>query len=216
MSVGNLLDNGNKGRNFPFQFNLLELLGQIAANTAGAVGADYELVTTYYKAIVTGPGFGIGDSITRTQVYQLPAGTLITTLWFNQTTGLPIAAPPIASIQVVMPATAVTVNNLPVVLGQALMANSLAVTIASDQSAIPVTFPTAVRTPSVTRETTPGATLAGVRSITFANTGSANGLVLGTIIKSGETVSFSAGDGDTFGIITYDGTGTELLITIVR
>jgi hypothetical protein len=40
-----------------------------------------------------------------------------------------------------MPATAVTVNNLPVVLGQALMANSLAVTIASDQSPLAVTNP---------------------------------------------------------------------------
>lgn len=34
MSIGNLKDNGNKGNNFPFQLRDLQLLGQIAANTA--------------------------------------------------------------------------------------------------------------------------------------------------------------------------------------
>jgi len=139
MSIGNTKTNGNKGNNFPYQMAVLELLGIISTNTGGAAGQDYELVTTTYKANKNGAGYSNGNTITRTQIYLMPAGTLSGTIWFNQSTGLAIVAPPIADIDPVMPATAVTVNNLPVVLGQALMANSLAVTIASDQSSIPVT-----------------------------------------------------------------------------
>jgi hypothetical protein len=38
MSVGNLKDNGNKGNNFPWQYAMLELLGQIAAGGGGGGG----------------------------------------------------------------------------------------------------------------------------------------------------------------------------------
>lgn len=140
MSVGNTKDNGNKGNNFPFQIAMLKLLGQISTNTTSS-GADYELITYNYKANKNGVGYSTGDSITRTQIVFVPTGVIISTLWFNQSTGLTIAAPPIADIDPVIPATAVTVNNLPAILGQALMNNSLAVTIASDQSALPVTNP---------------------------------------------------------------------------
>jgi hypothetical protein len=139
MSFGNQNDQGGKLKNYPFQYANLKLLEMIANNTAIGSGADYELVTTYYEANKNGVGYSTGNSITRTQVYQMPAGALISTIWFNQSTGLTIAAPPIADIDVVIPPTAVTVNNLPVVLGQLLMAQSLSVTIASNQTAIPVT-----------------------------------------------------------------------------
>lgn len=139
MSVGNLPTQGDKRNNWTWQNSVLQLLGTISTNTGGAAGQDYELVTTTYKANKNGVGYSNGNTITRTQIYLMPAGTLSGTIWFNQSTGLTIVAPPIMDIDVVMPATAVTVNNLPLVLGQALMANSLAVTIASDQSPIPVT-----------------------------------------------------------------------------
>lgn len=140
MSVGNLIDNGNKGRNMPFQLAMLQLLGQISTNTSGS-GQDYELITYNYRAIAAGPGYAIGDFITRTQIVFVPTGNIVSTLWFNQTTGVSIVAPLITNLVAVAPPSAVTVNNLPTVLGQALMINSLAVTIASDQSAIPVTNP---------------------------------------------------------------------------
>ena len=111
----------------------------VPAIAGGGGGSDNELRVTSYKAIANGVGYSLGDFISRTDIIAVPAGTIVATLWFNETTGLTIAVPPIADLAVVMPATAVTVNNLPVVLGQAPMAASLAVVIASDQSAIPIT-----------------------------------------------------------------------------
>jgi len=141
MSVGNTGTQGNKKNNMPFQLAMLQLLGQISTNTTGS-GQDYELITYNYKAIAPGPLYAIGDFITRTQIVFVPSGNIISTLWFNQTTGVSITPPPlITNLVAVAPPTAVTVNNLPAVLGQALMVNSLAVTIASDQSALPVTNP---------------------------------------------------------------------------
>ena len=36
MSVGNLKDNGNKGNNFPYQINVLKLLGLIGGSTSAS------------------------------------------------------------------------------------------------------------------------------------------------------------------------------------
>lgn len=134
MSIGNTKDNGNKGNNFPYQHAVLELLGIIATNSGGPSGPDYELITYNYTANKNGIGYSTGDFITRTQVVTLPTGVVILTLWFNQTTGLTIAAPPIADIDPLALATTVTVTNLSATLGQKPMANSLAVTIANDQT----------------------------------------------------------------------------------
>lgn len=105
-------------------------------------------------------------------------------------------------------------------LGQKAMAASTPVVLASDQSAIPVTgtfFPTpVVRTTTLQRATAAGSILVGAGSVTVANTGAANGLVLGSTIKPGESFTWSAGPNDTLNAIPYDGTGTELTITTVR
>lgn len=204
MSVGNLKDNGNKGNNFPYQLAMLKLLGTIATNTTGA-GADYELITYNYEAIAAGPGYSIGDFITRTQIVFVPTGNIVSTLWFNQTTGLPIAAPVIGNLVPVAGSTSVTVNNLPLVLGQALMANSLAVTIASDQSPLPVTLPTVARVPSAVNVTAGvgGTTTAGVRSCTlqFRGTG---GSVDGVSVPNNAIMTFTAGgQDDTLNGIAY-------------
>jgi len=139
MSVGNLKTQGDKGNNWTWQNSMLQLLGTIVTNTGGTAGQDYELVTTYYKANKNGVGYSLGDSITRTQIVLVPTGVITSTIWFNQTTGLIIAAPPIADLDVVAPSSSVIVSNLPLTLGQKNMAGSAAVVIASDQSAIPVT-----------------------------------------------------------------------------
>ena len=73
-----------------------------------------------------------------------------------------------------------------------------------------------VRTPSLTRATVVGTVAAGARSVSVFNSGAANGLWLGAVIKSGEQLSYSAGaQGDTLSAFAYDGTGTELVITTV-
>ena len=73
-------------------------------------------------------------------------------------------------------------------------------------------------TPSMSRVTSAAGSpiAAGAKSVSISNTGGANGLVLGVIIKPGETVNWSAGDNNnTLTAISYDGTGTELLIITV-
>lgn len=91
------------------------------------------------------------------------------------------------------------------------------VTLASvDAEVTSLNTPITGLTPSMTRAAGAGSVAAGARSASFYNAGAANATVLGTTLKPGEQVSFSA-DGlrDVLGAIAYDGTGTDLLITSV-
>jgi hypothetical protein len=68
-------------------------------------------------------------------------------------------------------------------------------------------------TPTMVRSSTSGTITAGKRSVSFRNAGSANATVLGANLLPGETVNFDAGSlKDTLSAITYNGTGTDLLI----
>lgn len=73
-----------------------------------------------------------------------------------------------------------------------------------------------VRTPSFSRQTAAGSILAGSYSCSIMNVGGANGTVLGSSISPGESLSFNADSSNTLGVIAYDATGTELIITEVR
>lgn len=71
------------------------------------------------------------------------------------------------------------------------------------------------RVPVLIRVTTSGTITPIVYSISVSNVGSANGVFLGGTIKTGETLNFDAGALNNLyaaGTITYDGTGTELVI----
>lgn len=77
--------------------------------------------------------------------------------------------------------------------------------------------PATPRVPSMIRSSAAGSVAAGKRSVSIYNAGPASGLVLGATLKSGETVNFDAGSNlDTLGAISYDGTGTDLLIISVQ
>lgn len=71
-----------------------------------------------------------------------------------------------------------------------------------------------VVTPGLVRAAAPGNVPAGARSVTVLNSGAANGLVLGQIIKPGESFTWSADSNNTLAVVSYDGTGTELAIAI--
>lgn len=157
MSVGNLKDNGNKGKNFPYQLAVLKLLDQINSSISAIPGVDYETRTTMYQAIAAGTGYSIGDIIIRYDIIDVATSTVVSTLWFNQSTQATIAAPAPGNLTPYNPGGSVTVTNpfnleatqLLVLaelmsmdnklntLGQKTMANSTPVTIASDQSKIP-------------------------------------------------------------------------------
>ena len=73
-----------------------------------------------------------------------------------------------------------------------------------------------VRTPAMFRTSASGSVTAGKRSVSIRNAGGANGVVLGANILPGEIVNFDAGSlKDTLGAITYNGTGTDLLIITI-
>lgn len=83
------------------------------------------------------------------------------------------------------------------------------------------------RTPELTRVTTNGTIAAGAYSISFANVGTADAgvggdndgtpVVLGTVLKPGETVTFSAPHKDTLDAMDYQASATgELLIAVVK
>lgn len=72
------------------------------------------------------------------------------------------------------------------------------------------------RTPNILRVTTAGTIVPQIYDFAVANIGVADGTVLGVIIKPGETLSFDGGAINNYYLantISYDGTGTELLIT---
>jgi len=72
-----------------------------------------------------------------------------------------------------------------------------------------------VRTPALIRATGSGTIASAVYDFSVSNVGSANGTVLGQTIKPGETLNFGAGALNNYyaaSTITYNGTGTELVI----
>lgn len=76
-------------------------------------------------------------------------------------------------------------------------------------------FRSYVRTPNIVRATGAGTIADRVYSFSIYNGGAADGTVLGVTIKPEETLNFSAGAINNYyaaNTITYDGTGTELLI----
>lgn len=74
-------------------------------------------------------------------------------------------------------------------------------------------FAPIIATPKLTRDTGPNIILSGTaKSVTIYNSGMADGLVLGSILKSGETVTYSVEYPYILNQIDYDATGTELVI----
>ena len=70
-------------------------------------------------------------------------------------------------------------------------------------------------TPTFSRVTGPGNIAAGASEVTIQNVGNAKGTVLGTEIDAGQSVTFRTAATAGLGAITFDGTGTVLLVTSV-
>lgn len=139
-------NSGTQGSYFRYQFGVLKLLQEIDTNIATLVsvlpGTDYEMRTTHYKANTNGAGYSTNDFISRVDIINAATGVIASTLWFNETTGLSIAAPPIANLDPYNPPNNIGIQNwlgstAPTV-GQKVMASSLPVVLASDQPALPL------------------------------------------------------------------------------
>lgn len=73
-----------------------------------------------------------------------------------------------------------------------------------------------VRSPSLSTVSTAGTIASGCVSVSVANTGSANGTLLGQTIAPGVVIDLVAPWGDTIAAISYDATGTSFLIQELR
>lgn len=111
--------------------------------------------------------------------------------------------------------------------GQQACASSLSVTLCTEQGTdlanidtntgnIDTKLTSVTRTPGIIRTVGPAGTIAPlVYDFSVSNVGSGNGLILGVTIKPGETLNFTAGalnNSYAANTITYNGTGTELVI----
>lgn len=77
-----------------------------------------------------------------------------------------------------------------------------------------ITCSTQMQTPTLIRSATSGTIAAGAIHISVTNTGSASGTVLGTELKSKETIHFTVTDRNaTLSAIPFVATGTEFVIT---
>lgn len=112
--VGNDSTFGNLKSNYHFQLSLLQILKQVADNTAssGSGGVGYEFRITTYKATATvNPDYTTGDIISRTDIINPTNGVIASTLWFNETGGFQIGAVPIANITPYSPPSQITIGS---------------------------------------------------------------------------------------------------------
>lgn len=78
-----------------------------------------------------------------------------------------------------------------------------------------VSLPNPELTPTLTTAILGGTIAAGAVAISIANIGSANAIVLGATLPPGAAIDWAPHSG-TIGAITYDATGTSLLIQELR
>jgi hypothetical protein len=199
MSIGNLKDYGNKGNNMPWQWKVLQGLQEIANQTAQPLTCVEDSI-----AICAG-------------------GNLLTSTTIGADTGLDVNIIGGVTLEVNLDAANDQVGIYGYVNGAAgspvpLNTNASGqVAIQDGGNSITVDGGTGVqRTPTFLRPTgTSGTVTAGAYSVSFASVGTANAIVGGITLKTGETLNFDAGAiNNTLAAITYDTTtaGAELII----
>lgn len=190
MSIINDFRNETRGGNRPYQKNVLKGLQEIKNNGDSA----NLLLATIQNVLAEGKDYEtklVVDSLNVTflevRTFDPDTGALGTPLYYRPGSTTPEI--PVAPIRYINPDTLLT----------QIEANTSSITI----------------TPSIIRATGAGTITAGAYSFSVANVGSLSGLLLGVTIKPGEVINFDAGSlNNTYGAVSYDGTGTELLITV--
>ena len=200
MSIGNLKTDGGKGTNWPWQYKMLLGLDKIAAAVV-TDGKDYESDLISIKC-------GANPAIIRLEVRIFDTTT-------GDFTNIELY-PPGSLTEDTTDYSACTKTYLDA--GDATEATLQAILTQNTQIEVN-TSPVIGVTPTLDRVTvnTGSPIAAGARSVSIANVGAEDGLVLGTVLASGETITFDAGSlNNTLGAITYDpttpGAGTTFLI----
>ena len=200
MSVGNLKTYGGKGTNMPWQLKMLigqeSVVNAIAGIPGGGGGpATNIILTQILAAIQAGTEYEAAlvidaNDVTwlEIRIYNAGTGTFDPPVYYLAGTNTP--GTPLAPITYINP-------------------NTYLAQIVSNTSAVG-------RTPNYIRTSAAGTVAPITYSLSIANVGSGNGTFLGATIKPGESVSFGPDGINNYyaaSTFTYDGTGTELLIT---
>lgn len=227
MSIGNLKDQGNQGKNFPWQLKML-LGQQCACDELAAINANTDQVEFLLTAILTSLQAStdyeakfVVDTCDADKVYlEVRVWDTDSGTWGPITYYLPGSSTPVTPVGASTPGCLVYTDPsgiLGQILAELQLQTPLLTTIDSNTAQL-VTNTTAVnRTPNFLRPTgVAGTTPAGTFSASFASVGTANATVGGMILKPGETVNFDGGSvNNTLSAIAYDTTtaGAELIIT---
>ncbi len=199
MSVGNLKTYGGKGTNMPWQLKMLIGQESVVNAIAGIPGGGGDpgtntILTQILAAIQAGADYEAAlvldadnDTWLEVRIYNPDTGTFDPPIYFQAGSNTP--GTPVAPITYINP-------------------NSYLATLVTNTTSIQ-------KTPNFIRVTGSGSIAVETFSVSVANVGTGNGTVLGSTIKSGETLNFDAGSLNNYyttGTFTYNGTGTELII----
>lgn len=226
MSIGNTIDNGNKGNNFPYQRAVTKLLSEIANKpsptpccptaateiTLLAVLAALQNGQEFEQNIVIDLG-GVGtptylqirifDSVTHTfaaPIYYTASGVVV----------VPVGPLELVNPQLVLNNILTQVTAINADLDVSLSTRASEVTLltratettlstrASEATLLSLNnkFTGVTRTPSYIQAVAVGTVAAGARTVSVYNSGTTSGVWLGTPIQPGVQLSFNAGGED--------------------
>jgi hypothetical protein len=198
----------------------------------GGGDSNVEVIEIRYIANTAFTGASVGDGITKVRFYDtsVPSAPVITaTLWFNETTNLPLASAPNSSDIDEVGAGALTNTELrasPVdvdVTSALPVGSNIIGQIGIDQTTPGTTNKVSIGSDGVVSLQSGSQTLtgisvvgpfnttAGATSIDVINRGTAAGTFGSVIIEAGDSESFAAAPGKTLLSVSGDATGTTLV-----
>ncbi len=220
MSVGNLKTYGGKGTNMPWQLKMLfgqecacDNLTDINTNTSNVDSLLNQILTaiqagTEYEAALVIDANDV--TWLEVRIYNAGTGTFDPPVYYLAGTNTP--GTPVAPITYINPNTylAQIVSNT-----TGLATETTLLSVDSNAAQLVTNTTSVTRTPNLVRATGSGTIAPLVYDFSVSNVGSANGTILGETIKPSETLNFTAGalnNSYAAGTISYNGTGTELVI----
>lgn len=227
MSIGNLRDDGNQSKNFPWQLKML-LGQQCACDELAAINANTDQVEFLLSAILTSLQAStdyeakfVVDTCDSDKVYlEVRVWDTDSGTWGPITYYLPGSSTPVTPVGASTPGCLVYTDPsgiLGQILAELQLQTPILTSIDGTLASIDAWLGPENRTPNLIRPTgITGNTPVGTFSVSFASVGTANALVGGMMLKPGETVNFDGGAvNNTVGVIAYDTTavGAELIIT---
>ena len=214
MSIGNKKSDGNKSYNTPYQRRMLlgeQLSYDELVSIRGALGTLITLIEADqdYEAKLVIDQDGAGETWLEVRIWNPDTQTWETPEYARpgDNTFYQLGDPggPVAPLVYINPNT---------FLAQ-IVTNTTGLATETTLDAVDTKLSSVVVTPSLIRATGVGTIAAGAYSFSVANVGLLDGILLGVVIRPGDVINFDAGAlNNTYGSVSYDGTGTELLITV--